>query len=180
MKCARRLAGARKPAPPTGSPRKSEPRTGRRRARLSGLLPALALLLGALSLFTVAPAQAQTQDPPRNVQVTPGDAKLTLTWQAPSSWAGAGERHFEVEWRLSSAGTTSIQPPGGSTLHANFGSRIVSFGRADETALLIGATGIFDTKSSVCVAWAGRHGDNRGPSQQQTTRTFDGGCSASV
>ena len=30
------------------------------RARLSGLLPALALLLGALGLFTAAPAQAQT------------------------------------------------------------------------------------------------------------------------
>ena len=37
-----------------------DPRPGRRRARLSLLLPALALLLGALGLFSAAPAQAQT------------------------------------------------------------------------------------------------------------------------
>ena len=62
MTCVRRLAGAHRPAAsaPAGSPRKPDPRPGRRRARLSLLLPALALLLGALSLFTAAPAQAQT------------------------------------------------------------------------------------------------------------------------
>ncbi|MCY4584350.1 MAG: hypothetical protein OXE50_16380, partial [Chloroflexi bacterium] len=59
MTCARRPGGARKPAPPTGSPRKSDPRTGRRGARLSRLLPALALLLGALSPFAAAPAAAE-------------------------------------------------------------------------------------------------------------------------
>ena len=61
MTCARRLAGARRPAPSTSaeSPRRPEPRPGRARARLS-LLPALALLLGALSLFAAAPVQAQT------------------------------------------------------------------------------------------------------------------------
>ena len=37
-----------------------DPRPRRRRARLPGLLPALALLLGALSLLGTAPAQAQT------------------------------------------------------------------------------------------------------------------------
>ena len=37
-----------------------DPRPGRRRARFALLLPALALLLGALSLFDAAPAQAQT------------------------------------------------------------------------------------------------------------------------
>ncbi len=60
MTCARRPAGARKPAPSAGSPRKPEPRTGRRRARLSRLLPALALLPGALALFAAAPAAAGT------------------------------------------------------------------------------------------------------------------------
>ena len=58
MTCARRLAGARKPAPSTGSPSRPEPRSGRRRARLSFLLPVLALLLGALSPFAAAPAAA--------------------------------------------------------------------------------------------------------------------------
>ena len=42
------------------SPRRPEPRPGRSRARLSRLLPALALLLGALSLLPAASAQAQT------------------------------------------------------------------------------------------------------------------------
>ena len=47
------------PIHPGRTPR-PDPRPGRPRARLSGLLPALALLLGALSLFAAAPAQAQT------------------------------------------------------------------------------------------------------------------------
>ena len=60
MTCARRLAGARKAAPSTGSASRPDPRPGRRRARLSLLLPALALLLGALGLFGAGHAQAQT------------------------------------------------------------------------------------------------------------------------
>ena len=62
MTCARREAGARPPAPSTsaGAPRRADARTGRARARLFGLLPALALLLGALGLFAPAPAMAQT------------------------------------------------------------------------------------------------------------------------
>ena len=36
--------------------------------------------------------------------MTPGDAKLTLTWQAPSSWAGLTDRGFAVQWKLSTAG----------------------------------------------------------------------------
>ena len=49
------------PAPSTlaGSPRRPDPRYGRPRACLSGLLPALALLLGALSPFAAAPAAAE-------------------------------------------------------------------------------------------------------------------------
>ena len=58
--CARRLAGARKPASPSESPRQPDACTGRLRARPSRLLPALALLLGALGLLAPAPAQAQT------------------------------------------------------------------------------------------------------------------------
>ena len=59
MTCARRLAGAPQPASSAlaASPHKPDPRTGRSRARFSLLLPALALLLGALWLS--APAQAQ-------------------------------------------------------------------------------------------------------------------------
>ena len=61
MKCARRLAGGRRSAlsASADSPRRPEPRPGRSRARFS-FLPALALLLGALSLFHAAPAAAQT------------------------------------------------------------------------------------------------------------------------
>ena len=47
-----------------------------------------ALLLGALGLFHAAPAQAQNTAPSalRNVQWTPGNASVALTWEAPSSW----------------------------------------------------------------------------------------------
>ena len=62
MTCARRQAGARTPASPTSAgPRRPDARTGRARARRLSLLPALALLLSALSLFAPAPAEAQTQ-----------------------------------------------------------------------------------------------------------------------
>ncbi len=58
MTCARREAGARKPAHSAGSPSRPDPRPGRSRARFSLFLPALALLLGALSPFAAAPAAA--------------------------------------------------------------------------------------------------------------------------
>ena len=75
MRCARRLAGARKPAPSTGSASRPDPRPGRRRARLLGLLPALALLLcGALSPFAVGIAWAQVASPPAPT------ITVTATW----------------------------------------------------------------------------------------------------
>ena len=58
-KCVRRLAGAYRPTPSAGSPRRPEPRTGRSRVRLFRLLPALALLVGAISLLNAVPVQAQ-------------------------------------------------------------------------------------------------------------------------
>ena len=70
MTCARRGAGAHRPAAsapsrspssgptPPGDRSRPDPRGGR--ARLSLVLPVLALLLGALGLFAAAPAQAQT------------------------------------------------------------------------------------------------------------------------
>ena len=61
MNCVRREAGAHRPAAstPAGSAR-PDPRSGRRRARLSLLLPVSALLLGAFGLFAATPAEAQT------------------------------------------------------------------------------------------------------------------------
>ena len=50
-----------------------EPRTGRRRALPFGLLPALALLLGALGLFAAAPAAAQTWSAMLTVKAPDGD-----------------------------------------------------------------------------------------------------------
>ena len=108
MMRARRLAGAREPAPstPAGSSR-PDPRPGRRRARFSLVLHALALLLCGLHLLAAAPAAAQGTPPsvPRNVQATAGDGKVTLTWQAPGSW-GTGQastRIFNLQWKLSSS-----------------------------------------------------------------------------
>ena len=75
--CARRLAGARKPAHSEGSPGRPDPRPGPSRARLFHL-PTLALLLGALTLFAAAPAQAQ--------HTTVWSA--TLTVQDPTGYTG--------------------------------------------------------------------------------------------
>ena len=61
MNCARREAGAHRPAASTLSrPPSSRQAPSRGRARLSLLLPVAALLLGALGLFAAAPAQAQS------------------------------------------------------------------------------------------------------------------------
>ena len=58
MTCARRPADAQRPVPSSSSPRRPNPRPGC--ARLFRLLPALALLLGGLSLFAAGLAEAQT------------------------------------------------------------------------------------------------------------------------
>ncbi len=81
MMCARREAGARRPASSTSadSPRRPEPRPGRGRARLALLLPALALLLG---LFGVAPVAAQA---PTGKPVITSSALLHLG--------------YEIQWR---------------------------------------------------------------------------------
>ena len=53
-------------------------------------------------LFASVPAQAQEHldppDPPQNVRVTVGDAKLTLTWQAPSAWGSGTALGYQVDW----------------------------------------------------------------------------------
>jgi|GEM_PF-4187595 len=93
MMCARREAGARRPALSTSapstsaeSPRAPEPRRGRFGARLF-LLPALALLLGAISLFAVAPAEAQVPQANRltALSLSVGGSSVTLS----PSFAGA-------------------------------------------------------------------------------------------
>ena len=72
--CAWQLAGPhRSEYSATSSTR--DPRSGR--ARLFGILPALALLLTALWLFAAAPAEAQVRS---NLQATAGDGEVTVTW----------------------------------------------------------------------------------------------------
>ena len=71
---------------------------------------------GAVTTWTVSTSSRQiringeaasgTPTPPgvpENVQVTSGDEKLTLTWDAPSSWGSWDALAFDAEWKLSSA-----------------------------------------------------------------------------
>ena len=58
----------------------------------------LAALLGALSLFHVAPAQAQSAHPVTNLAATPGDGTLTVTWTNPSG-ASTGTTEVNIRWR---------------------------------------------------------------------------------
>ena len=98
-----RRTGAHRPA--LGAESAGEPGPRGARARLPRLLPALALLLCGLHLLAAAPASAQVPPAPtvpRNVQATPGDARITLTWQAPSTWGTWPAREFGVEWKKSS------------------------------------------------------------------------------
>ena len=69
---------------------------GMRRARL---LPALALLLGALSLLPAAPAQAQVViQPPTNLVATAGNGKLVVTWTPSTTTTVTG---YEMDYTSS-------------------------------------------------------------------------------
>ena len=109
MKCARREAGAHRPAPSASTrspasrqapPRdrsRPDPSPGRSRARFFFLLPVLALLLGVPSLFAAVPAEAQTLTPPgvpQQVEVLPGNGQLTMSWSLSSTWGTASTEVF--------------------------------------------------------------------------------------
>ena len=106
MTCARRPAGARTPAPSTSAgPRRPDARTGRARARRLSLLPVLALLLGALSLFAAAPALAQSTDVPGatlNLKALPGEPGTLKIWTQPPELTAGGQgvspRHLGSRW----------------------------------------------------------------------------------
>ena len=91
-----------------GSPRRPEPRPGPSRARLCLLLPVLALLLGALSLFSAAPAGAQstrTYTLTSSVSAAEGSsAELTVTL---GEAAPPGGMAFGVRYDYSVSGATA-------------------------------------------------------------------------
>ena len=95
MTCARRPAEARRPAPSTSAgSRRPDAGAGRSRARFS-LLAALALLLGALSLFA-APVQAQT---------SVWSATLNTKDLGTNGWGCWSDVSQEIVDRCSTAGT---------------------------------------------------------------------------
>ena len=97
MTCARRLAGARKPAPSAGSPSRPDPRSGRLRARLTRLLPVLALLLGALSPFAAAPAAAEVLVSNLSQSVAAGYQMHTLSGVAQPFTTGSSSAGYVLE-----------------------------------------------------------------------------------
>ena len=123
MTCARRPAGAHRPAPSTpaepvssssrGSSR-TEPRPGRRRARLFHCLPALALLLGALGPFAAAPAAADV------LVSNIGQIRATTFYRlsnptvtlAQGFTTGNHASGYELESIEASMGTTTTLTPG--------------------------------------------------------------------
>ena len=110
MTCARRSAGARKPARSTSAgSRRPDARTGRARARRLTLLPALALLLGALSLFAAGTAEA-VPAAPTSPSVTVGDTRLTLSWTAPTGTLTGYEVYYTSA--LASAVANGLDPTG--------------------------------------------------------------------
>ena len=75
-----------------GSPRRPDARTGR--ARRLSLLPVLALLLGALSLFAAGSAEAQGPAAPTALGTTGEDRQLFVSWTAPTGTLTAYHVHY--------------------------------------------------------------------------------------
>ena len=139
MMCAWRLAGARRPASytpsPTASSRKPEPRSGRR-ARLRGLLPALALLLVALSLFDTAPAEAQAPSVPRATAVKSDDQALKVTWNTPSTGTVTGyDVHYTSSTDVGASATvgTAVATQWVSASHSGTSTEIKITGLTNNT-----------------------------------------------
>ena len=98
--------------------KRAEPSSGRAdcrrperpfRARPS-LLPALALLLGALSLFAPAPAEAQNAPgAPSDLRVEEGNKQLVLKWTA-----GAGATDYDVHYTSAPASVPNTREATGS------------------------------------------------------------------
>ena len=62
----------------------------------------------SLSIGTTCPTGTTPTAPsvPGNVTVTPGDAKLTLNWEAPASWGTWTAAGYDIRWKFSSAHPT--------------------------------------------------------------------------
>ncbi len=62
------------------------------------------------------PTSGQTvPSPPRQLNATPGDAQITLTWLAPSSDGGSPITHYKL-YRGTTGGGETLQPPIGNVL----------------------------------------------------------------
>ena len=70
---------------------------------------------------TTAPAQVVLPGKPQNARATPGNAKLTLVWQAPASWGSGAAIGYEVDWYAGATAPAATsndwqQGPGTQTL----------------------------------------------------------------
>ena len=152
-----RRAGPYRPAHSAASS-PPDPRSGRRRACLSRFLPALALLLGALSLFEAAPAQAQFA-PPTGLTVTASSQQLDISWTAPATGTVTG---YDVHYTSSTTvGDDDPAQGGGSASgwwdpgHSGTGTTHTVSGLSNGTTYRMRVRAVYAGGSS---AWVHRSG----------------------
>ncbi len=110
------------------------------------LLPFAAVLVALAALVVTsyaAPVQAQNPNnpgEPENVQLVAGDAQLTLTWSAPSSWGPNTPLRYEIDIAIGGASPPAnassdwlqlASPAASATSHTITGKFLSHYGRED-------------------------------------------------
>jgi len=79
-------------------------------AQVGGVNPAGAIFWA--DIVTATPNDVPS--PPRDLTLSRGDARLTLSWTAPERTGGAAINNYRVRWARGAASSNWINPPGGA------------------------------------------------------------------